>query len=157
MFRSKKEKFTFCFATIITGGTVGIITGLSDYDSTVVAAVLSAILTGVIGGTGFLIWKIKDPYVLSVLSIVVSLFMISLISNMYLGSFFREIGAKRAAVERHFEDYNRRIITLYRCIESEKKINDKRRKNELPPLLPHQICPIILEDMSSPISAPPPT
>ena len=138
-------------ATVSLGSTTGFLTGQSGVDSTVLAAVLPAIITG--GGWALLVYHLRrggesgglhKNRERALVSGMVVLFSVSLILGAHSGLYVKELyDVKNYNRLIQYEDRHRqkRRRILLECLGDELVVNDARRALGMEPLPPDVICP----------------
>lgn len=136
---------------------VGILTGVSGPDASVLAAVLPATLTAAgtvaaylaFGGGG------GERRTRAISSLII-LFSAALLAGTYFGSWFRNYSqdkaldrAKTVLREEQKQAKDDYIEELKSCTILELQINEKRRFLELPELTIWQVCPILKDPQST--------
>ena len=135
---------------VVLGAAAGWVTGLTGTDSTVVAAVLPALLTG--GGGALLAIKLRrenDGWAREFLytcSFVV-IFAIFFVPSIHGALIYQDKAMERQReIQRkhHAQDIDFRMKSLLRCSENEVHVNEKRKADNLAPLPPEAFCDISL-------------
>ena len=137
------------------GSTVGFLSGSSGPDTTVLAALLPAVLS-ILGAGAAAAVVIKEAITRNELLLASGIGITIFSATLMIGSYFgsnHEANVRRAAYAdaynvsqalrqiqywRDLTDYHRR---LDECLNVEIRLNDTRKKLNLPSLSPAQICP----------------
>ena len=135
-------------APIVLGAGAGWVTGITKADSTVVAAVLPAILTG--AGGALLAFKLRKDHGEWLSELVntcgaVIVFTLALVAAMHGGLTYKEAGEdrERARERKQFAiDLDFRRKSLLRCSWNEAQVNATRKAAELAPLPAEVFCDI---------------
>ena len=138
-------------ATMSLGSTTGFLTGQSGVDSTVLAAVLPAIITG--GGWALFVYHFRRAGESGdqhrnrervLVSGMVVLFSVFLILGAQVGLYVKEVNdVKNYNRLIEYEDRRRkeRLGILLECLDYELIVNDARNAIGVEPLPPEVICP----------------
>lgn len=144
-----------CGALTALGATIGFLSGSSGPDSTVLAALLPSVLS-VIAGSAITVLLVKEAPARNELlvagSIGLTIFSAALMIGTYFGSNYDAINRENAFVDAHLNNQNLYYDRLWldlthhhrrleRCLNAEARLNNTRKKLNLPPLSPAQICP----------------
>ncbi len=142
-------------ATVVLGGTIGLLTGVSGHDANVLAATLPAFLSAAGATVYFVTRKSKgnNGRTCAVSGLVV-LFSLAFLGGTHSGAYFKEVSetsarakaeatqisktikARADARERHIQD-------LKDCTILQFRINQMRKDLELRALRISQVCPFI--------------
>ena len=168
---SRRATLLVCCAPAALGFATGMLTGLTGTDSTVVAALLPVVLTGI--GGALLAFKLKlnrQTWTREhlVASAAVVLFSVFLIGGVHSGLFFNSVDFERESAResarqrlRLKDDLELRKTMLAECTRNEAKGNSARIQLGLPPLSPKAYCDVsrfdVFEIEPVPIMALPPT
>lgn len=164
---SRRATLLVYCAPAALGLATGMLTGLTGTDSTVVAALLPVVLTGI--GGALLAFKLKlnrQTWTREhlVASAAVVLFSVFLIGGVHLGLFFDSVGFERESTRQRLrmkDDLELRKTMLDVCTRNEAKGNSARIQLGLPPLSPKAYCDVsrfdVFEIETVPIMALPPT
>ena len=143
-----RDSISVISAPAFLGAAVGILTGQTGADATVVAALLPAVLTGI--GGALLAFKLKKDdnrwardYIVASTGIVV--FSFFLISGMYAAFAINERATERIREiqrQRYAEDLDFRAESLRRCSQNEAEVNARRVAALLDPLPAETFCNI---------------
>ena len=135
-------------APVGLGFAAGLLTGQTGADSTVVAAVLPALLTGIGGGLLALTLKTHNNdwapnYVITSASI--ALFSVSLVAGVYLALYTKDIVAYDDSIKqrhRYVDALAFRRRSLEQCSKNEYIVNTSRKALGLAPLSFENFCDI---------------
>ena len=135
-------------APVGLGFAAGLLTGQTGADSTVVAAVLPALLTGIGGGLLALALKIHNgdwtPYYV-ITGASIALFSVSLVAGVYLALYAKETVAYDDAIKqrhRYVDALAFRRRALEQCSKNEYMVNESRKALGLTPLSFDIFCDI---------------
>lgn len=140
------------FAALILGFVVGVLTGVSGPDATVLAAVLPVVLSAAGGSAGFFVTKLGDngKRPLRAVSWLIILFSAGLLVGTFFGSWARgydqAVGLRAARNARWAEQQNardRHVEDLKNCMILEVRMNAQREALKRPPLTISQVCPFL--------------
>lgn len=150
-----KSSLALFFGLATLGSTVGFLSGSSGPDATVLAALLPAVLS-ILGGGAAAAVVVKQAVARNELLLTSGIGIAIFSATLMIGSYFgsnHEANVRSAAYAdaynanqalrqirqwRDLTDYHRR---LDQCMHVEIRLNDTRKKLNLPPLSPAQICP----------------
>ena len=135
-------------APVFLGGAAGWLTGQTEADSTVVAAVLPAVLTG--GGGALLAFKLKRENnvwardFLNACGFVV-IFSVALVLSMHGALTVKDLATdedRETQRKRYAEDLDFRRESLLQCSWNEARVNSVRETAGLSALPPEAFCDI---------------
>ena len=149
-------------AAFVLGFAVGHLTGLSGPDSTVLAAVLSAILSAGGAVAAFLTAKgYVDTHHTRVISGLIILFSLALLAGAHFGSGVRNwlqstaFNEAQAARQKEQEAVRSRYSEdLKKCTILEFQMNARRTDLDLPPFTILQVCPFLDNPHLAPAQTP---